>query len=179
MKNTIFKYGLIAGIIIIAIPTISGWITGHGPETYETGEIIGYSTIILSLMMIFFAVAEYQKKHQDEFVGFRKVFLMGAGISFISGFMFGLYNVIYAIYINPEFVQQYYDYYISNIQNSGATEESIAQQIQQLESEKQYFMNPAFNFIVMFATVFIIGLVVSIFSGLFQRDKNKQMSQTA
>ncbi len=170
VKSNIIKYGLIAGTIIVLIPVITGLIIGYGPDTFKTGEIIGYSTMILSLMMIFLAVREYQKRHPNETVGFAKIVGIGAGISFIAGFMFGIYNVIYVTYIHPDFMQEYYQYYLANIQNSGAPQAEIDAQIAKLEQEKSLFMNTTFNFFIMFLTVFMIGLVVSIISGLFQRE---------
>lgn len=171
MKSNIVKYGLIAGTIIVMIPVIAGMIMGYDPDTFETGEIIGYSTMILSLMMIFLAVREYQKKNPEEALGFGKILLIGGGISLIAGFMFGIYNVIYVTYINPDFMQEYYQYYIQSIQNSGASQVDIDNQITQLEKEKEMFMNPLVNFFLMFITVFVIGLIVSVISGLFQRQK--------
>ncbi|MBV1908258.1 MAG: DUF4199 domain-containing protein [Kangiellaceae bacterium] len=173
MKNNIMKFGLIAGTIIVMIPLITGLIIGYGPETYKTGEIVGYSTIILSLMMIFLAVKEYQKRNPEQTVGFLKILAIGAGISFIAGLMFGIYNVIYVTYIDPEFMHTYYQYYIQSIQSSGASAEVIEQQIAQLEKEKEMFMDLTFNFALMFLTVFMIGLVVSVISGLLQREKQE------
>ena len=170
MKSNVLKYGLIAGTIIVMIPVITGLIIGYGPDTFKTGEIIGYCTMILSLMMIFLAVKEYQKRHPEEVVGFGKIVGIGAGISLIAGIMFGIYNVIYVTYIHPDFMQEYYQYYLANIQNSGAPKAEIEAQIAKLEQEKAMFMNTTFNFFVMTLTVFMIGLVVSIISGLFQRE---------
>ena len=176
MRINILKYGLIAGSIVVLIPVIAGLIMGYGPETFKMGEIIGYSTMVLSLMMIFFAVNEYQKKHPTELIGFAKIFTIGAGISLIAGIMFGIYNLIYVAYISPDFMDQYYAYYVETIKNSGASAESIEQQVRKLEEEKELFMDPKVNFFVMFMTVFVIGLVVSTASGLFQKDKNRQES---
>jgi len=171
MKSSILKYGLLAGTIIVMIPVITGLIIGHGPDSFKTGEIIGYSTMILSLMMIFLAVREYKKHHPEEVVSFAKIVTIGAAISLIAGFMFGVYNVIYVTYIHPEFMQEYYSHYVQNIQNSGISQAEIELQISKLEQEKEMFMDPLFNFFLMFLTVFIIGLIVSILSGLFQREK--------
>lgn len=173
MKNNIIKFGLIAGTIVVAIPYISGLIIGYGPETYKVGEIIGYTTMVVSLLLIFFAVNEYKKKHPDERLGFFKVFFIGAGISLIAGIMFGIYNLVYVTYIDPGFMTQYYDYYVNNIRNSGADAAQIEMQISQLEQQKEMFMNPLFNFFVMFATVFVIGSVIAVVAGLFQSEKAK------
>ena len=176
MRKNIIKYGLISGSIVVGIPTLAGLIIGHGPETFKIGEIIGYSTMILSMLIIFLAANEYQKQNTQKNVGFKQIFAIGIGISFIAGAMFGVYNVIYVTYIAPEFMDQYYQYYTDNIKNSGAPAAEISQQIKQIESEKEMFMNPLVNFLVMFATVFVIGLIVSVISGFFQRDKNTQVS---
>ena len=176
MKNHILKFGLIAGTVIVAIPVIAGFIIGYGPDSFKMGEIIGYSTMVLSLLVIFFASKEYQKQHPTEEVGFARIFTLGLGISAIAGLMFGIYNVIYVTYISPEFMDLYYEYYLQGIRDSGAAAEVITAQIAQVESEKAMFMNPVFNFFVMFATVFVIGVVISIVSGMFQRDQKLQQA---
>ncbi len=174
MKKKIIKYGLIAGTIIVGIPLISGLIMGYGEETFAMGEIIGYSTMIFSLMIIFVAAKKHQQDNPDEIIGFKKIFLMGTGISLIAGIMFGIYNVVYVTYIDPEFMQNYYEYSINNIRSSGISTELANQQIAEIEQQKEMFMNPVVSFFAMFVTVFAIGLIVSVISGLFQRDKNKQ-----
>ncbi len=176
MRHSILKFGLISGSIIVGIPLLSGLVIGYGPETFKTGEIIGYSTMILSMLIIFIAVKEYQKAHRSEVVGFLKILSIGAGISTIAGLMFGIYNVIYVEFIDPEFMQQYYQYYIEGIKSSGAAAAEIERQISQLEREKDMFMNPIVNFFAMFVTVFMIGLSVSVISGLFQKDRIKQLN---
>lgn len=178
MKNNIIKFGLMAGTVIVLIPVITGWLIGYGPETFKIGEIIGYSTMILSLLLIFVAVREYQKTHPDEQLSFGKVFLIGTGISAVAGVMFGIYNLVYVYYIAPDFMEQYYGYYIENIRNSGAPEEHIAAQISELEQEKALFMSPLVSFFMMFASVFMIGLIVSVISGLFQTQRDKGQAST-
>ena len=173
MNKSILKFGLIAGVVIVMIPVITGWIIGYGPETFKMGEIIGYSTMILSLLLIFVAVKDYKQAHPDTPLTFGRIFVIGAGISAVAGLMFGVYNLVYVYYIAPDFMEQYYGYYIENIRQSGAPAEQIEQEIAQLESEKEFFMSPVINFFLMFVTVFVIGLIVSIVSGLFQADKNR------
>jgi len=179
VKNSIIKFGLIAGTVVVAIPYVAGLITGYGPETYKTAEIIGYTTMILSMLLIFIAVKEYKKKHAGEGLSFFKVFLIGAGISLIAGIMFGIYNLIYVYYIDPDFMAQYYEYSINNIRNSGADAAQIEAQVNQLEQQKEMFMNPLVNFFVMFATVFVIGLIVAVVAGLLQSEKARESKQTS
>lgn len=170
MKKVMIKYGLIAGVIVVCVPYIGSLVMGSDPSTYQMGEIIGYSTMIFSLLTIFLAVKEY-KTQCSTAISFKQVFLLGLGITFIAALMFGIYNVLYATVIEPDFMNNYFNYYIDNIRNSGATEEVINQQIAQLEQEKSFFMNPMVNFSVMFASVFMIGLVISLVSAFSQSER--------
>ncbi|MDO6428792.1 DUF4199 domain-containing protein [Thalassotalea sp. 1_MG-2023] len=172
MKKLIMKYGLIAGVVVVCIPFIGSLVMGSDPSTYQMGEIIGYSTMIFSLLTIFLAVKEY-KVQCNEVVSFKQIFLLGIGITFIAAFMFGVYNVLYATVIEPDFMNNYFNYYIENIRNSGATEEVINQQIAQLEQEKSFFMNPLVNFSVMFASVFMIGLIISVVFAFSQSERKR------
>ncbi len=177
MRQNIIKYGLISGVIIVAIPLLSGLAMGYSEDTFEMGEIIGYSTMIFSLMVIFIAAKKYQEQNPTEIMGFKKIFLLGTGISLIAGIMFGIYNVVHVTYIDPDFMDKYYDYAIKNIRNSGINVEAANLQITEIESQKEMFMSPMVNFFLMFITVFVIGLAVSVVSALFQRDKlNTQSS---
>ncbi len=173
MRNNILKYGLISGCIVVLIPLIGTWVMGTEPETFKMGEIIGYSTMILSMLIIFLAVNEYKKSIPEHRLTFLDITKIGLGISIIAGVMFGLYNVIYVLYIDPDFMDKYFSYYIHNIQNSGQSEDIINQQIKQLEQDKAMFMSPTFNFFMMFLSVFIIGLIVTLISGLAQSDKKQ------
>ena len=171
MQQNILKYGLISGSIIVLIPVISGWIIGTDPETFRMGEIIGYSTMLLSLLMIFLAVNEYKKNNPDLPLTFAKALLIGLGISAIAGIMFGVYNWVYVTFLEPEFMDQYFNYYIENIRNSGASQSDIDSQIAKLEEEKAFFMNPFVSFFAMFITVFGIGLIISLVSAFSQSTK--------
>ena len=173
MSQKVLKYGLISGSFIVLIPVISGWIIGTDPETFRMGEIIGYSTMVLSLLLIFWAVKEYKATRPAESLTFTQIFLIGAGISAIAGMMFGIYNWVYVTYISPDFMDQYFNYYIDNIRNSGASTAEIDAKITKLNEEKALFMNPFVSFFAMFITVFMIGIVISIVSGLSQSTKSE------
>lgn len=163
------KFGLIAGTIIVLVPYIGGLIMGTDPSTYKMGEIIGYSTMILSLLTIFIAVKELKQAQGPDSVSFKQVFGLGLGISFIAALMFGLYNVAYVTYIEPEFMDNYFNYYIETVRQSGLPESEVNQQIAKLEQDKEIFMNPWVNFFAMFTSVFMVGFVISLVAGLTQR----------
>ncbi|TQV81433.1 DUF4199 domain-containing protein [Aliikangiella coralliicola] len=179
MQQKILKYGLISGGVIVLIPVLGSMIIGTGPESYRMGEIIGYSTMILSLLVIFMAVNEYKKNHPDESISAKQIMLIGCGVSAIAGLMFGIYNWIYVTFLVPDFMDQYFNYYIETIRNGGGTQQEIDTQIADLQQQKEMFMNPLVSFFVMFVTVFAIGFIISIVSALAQSSKVKQVNQAS
>lgn len=173
MKQISLKWGMISGLIIVGIPLITYLIIGGGPETYRIGELIGYGTIVLSLLLIFVAINEFRKLQPDLRVGFGKGLLIGFLISAIAGSLFGLYNLIYMTYLEPEFLDQYYNYYIDQLRQSDQAPADIEAQIQGFEQQKEMFASPVFQFVLMFFTVFAIGIIVSIFcAGIQSRIRN-------
>ena len=172
MQHVMFKWGAIAGLIIFGVPLMSYFILGGGTETYQVGEIIGYATIVVSLLMVFAAIHEYRKMQDDQRVSFGKGLLIGLGISAFAGTLFGIYNWVYVTYLEPDFMDQYYNYYIEQLRASGRPQAEIAAQIQNYEAEKEFFQGPIVQFATMFGTVFIIGIVVSVFSAAVQSKIN-------
>lgn len=163
MQKLSIKWGLIAGTIMVGIPFISYLLMGGGPETFKLGEIIGYATIICSLLLIYVAVNEYRLLQANQQISFVNGLAVGLLVSTLAATMFGIYNVIYVELLEPGFMDQYYNYYIEQISNSGKPQVEIDQQIQAFEQEKQMFMNVYLQFFLMFITVFVIGLIVSLF----------------
>lgn len=162
MKNTIFKYGILAAAILLTIPLISNLFMGSNPDNYTMGEVVGYSSMILSLLLIFVAQNEYRKNSPEGKIAFGKGLLMGLAISALASFGFAIYNWVYIEFINPDFIEQYYSYYVESIKNSGQEAAVIQEKISQLEGEKAFFTSPMVQFAVMYLTVFAVGIVVSL-----------------
>ena len=163
MKQITIKWGMISGLIMVGIPMITYLLIGGGPETYRVGELIGYATIVLSLLLIFIAINEVRKLQPEQRIGFGKGLAIGLLVSAMAGSLFGIYNWIYMSFLEPEFLDQYYNYYIDQLRESKQAEAEIEQQILGFEQQRAMFSNPLFQFVVMFFTVFAIGVIVSIF----------------
>lgn len=168
MQRITIKWGFISGALMVGIPLATYLLIGGGPETFKISEIIGYATIILSLLLIFIAINNYRLLQEDNRVSFGKGFLLGLSISAIAGLMFGIYNWVFVEFMQPDFMDQYYDYYIEQIKQSGKPEAQVTEEVMAFEREKAMFMNTSLQFLIMFLTVFIIGGIVSIFSAAIQ-----------
>ncbi len=169
MKNTVLRYGIWSALCIFALFLISGFALEN--LDFNTREIYGYASIIISLSFVFFGVKHFRDQKNDGLLSFGKGLSIGLLISLFASITFGLYNVIYVEFINPDFMTEYYDYSVEQVSKTLSGEE-LQTRLKQMDEEKKLFAKPFMNFSLMFLTVFMIGLIISIISSLILSKKS-------
>jgi len=168
MKTFIQKFGLISIAIIFGVNLISLAIFGTGEASFGIGEIIGYSTILIAELMILVAMAQY-KKQLGGVISFGQCFKLGLGIATLGGIAFGIYNMVYVMWIDPLFNQRYFAYQEGLDMNA----EDFAAKYAAFAAEQGFFLSIAFQTFLMFMTVFLVGLIISVIGGLIFQSKEK------
>jgi flagellar biosynthesis protein FlhB len=93
---------------------------------------------------------------------------VGVLIVLIPALAFGVFDVLYVAVFNPDFMEKYYQHQLSQMQQSMTGEKFEAARAE-MESEKAMFSNPAISFMVMFLSVFVIGVIITVISSLILR----------
>ncbi|WP_299313123.1 DUF4199 domain-containing protein [uncultured Aquimarina sp.] len=168
MKNTVLRYG-VYGAITISILFILALFLGKN-LSYGLQEVIGYTTMVVSLIFVFFGIKHYRDKENSGVISFGKALVIGVLISLFSAIAFGLLDVIYIKYINPDFTTEYYTRMVEQI-SSSVPEAEFKIKLAELEAQKEMFSSPLMNFLLMSATVLIIGFIISLISGLILQRK--------
>ena len=169
MKRTIRRYGLYATLTIIALSLLIWALVDVVDNTM--GEIIGYSSMVVSLLFVYFGIKHYRDSENNGLISFGKALLIGILISLLASIAFGLMDLIYVTFVNPDFMTDYYDGMLEQLQTLPADEFEIRKA--ELESEKEMFSNPFMHFMIMSMMVFVIGSVISLISALvLQRKSN-------
>ncbi|UJH68687.1 DUF4199 domain-containing protein [Allomuricauda sp. SCSIO 65647] len=163
MKKTVLRYGLYGGITICVLFLLA-WFMGNG-LSYSLQEVIGYISMVVSLSFVFFGIKHFRDRENNGRVSFSKALAIGVLISLITALVFGVLDVIYVEYLNPEFMDDYYDRSIAQLRTTLPANEYEAK-VAELEAEKELFMNPIFSFLIMGMTVFVIGFIISLISSL-------------
>ncbi|MEL6812103.1 MAG: DUF4199 domain-containing protein [Bacteroidota bacterium] len=169
MKSTILRYGIYSAITIFGLFLI-GWFIGKALDLGFAGqEVVGYTTIVLSLSFVFFGIKHFRDKQNDGVVSFGKALTIGLLISLFAALAFGLIDVIYR-YLNPNFVAEYYAYQTSQLETtlSGAELEAA---LSDMEAQREMFSSTFMSFLLMSLTVFVIGIIVSLISSLILQRK--------
>lgn len=169
MKKTILTFGLISGVISSLMMVATVPFMDHIGS--DRGYVLGYTTIILSLLLVFFGVRSYRDNVAKGQITFANAFLVGLAITAISCvFYVATWEVIYFNFM-PDFMDKYGAYVIQKMQASGATAAAIQQQTEQLARLKVLYKNPFFNMAMTFIEPFPVGLVITLLSAAVLRKK--------
>ncbi len=173
MTRPSLKFGLLAGIIMAVIFFLP-FVIFKGQDLYNfflVGEIIGYSTMILSMLFVFFGIRSYRDVELGGVISFGKAFVTGLSITFVASIIFGIFTVLLYTFISPNLGNEMIEFYKRSIMESGQPQQLIDKQIAEMESNRALYNNAAFNGFLMFATVFLIGAVIALISSFILKRK--------
>ena len=94
MKKTVLTFGLISG----AIMTVMMWITFAFMDRigWNRAMVIGYTTIVLSFMLVFFGIRSYRENVAGGEITFGRAFAVGILIALISSALYVLtWEIVY------------------------------------------------------------------------------------
>src|SRR5213593_518308 len=173
MKKTVLTFGLISGAIMTAMMfgtlpfTNSAWLQAHS-------MFIGYTTMVLSFMLVFFGIRSYRENVGGGTITFGRAFAVGILITLISSVLYVVtWEIMY--FGVPSFGEKFMTMCVAHIKNSGASPEAIQTQLNQLK----YLDNPFINAAMTFAEPFPVGLIITLISALILRKKVKPQASAS
>jgi hypothetical protein len=170
---SIIRFGLLYGLALVSSFYLSHLVLGTSPDNFTKGEIVGYSVMIISSLAVVMGIKEYKQKQIPTPLSFVTALGVGVGISLIASSLFALYNWFYLEFINPTFTATYIQYSEQKIRSSGLESIVVEKQLEELAHYAELMSNNFTQSAVMFATVFIIGLLFSLVSALAFRTPTK------
>ena len=176
MKQTVFRYGIYGTIAGLALGAIQFFILI--PKLgYEGAELTGYLTILLSMVFVFLGIRYYRDRMNGGRLSFGEGMKLGVLIALVPAIFFSLFDLLYVEVINPGYMEAYQAQYVENLKQT-STPAELPAKLEKFEKQKEMFNNPLMMFLVMFATVFVIGVIVTIISALTLRN-NKAVGAIA
>ena len=172
MKKTILTFGLISGalsslMMVATVPFIDKMGTGN------KGEILGYTAIVLSFLLVFFGIRSYRDNAGEGQITFSRGFALGISITLISCVFYVVtWEVLYFNFLHG-FMDQYSAHVVEKLKASGASAAAIQAQLEQLRRYKEMYQNPLFNSAVTFLEPFPVGLVITLISAAVLRRRTQ------
>src|SRR5262245_55833415 len=141
MRKTIVTFGLISGGIISVMMLLT--LPFLDKIGFDRGEIIGYTTMVLAFLLVYFGVRSYRDNVAGGTIGFRRALGVGVLITLISSACYvATWELIY-YKLAPDFKTKYTAYTIEQARSSGASEEAIQKQIAEAQRFAKMYENPA------------------------------------
>jgi len=179
MKRIVIIFGLISGVISSALMFLTLPLLHSGKVTFDNGEIIGYTAIFLSLLLVFFGIRSY-RENAGGTITFGRAFSVGILITLISCvFYVASWEVIYFKFM-PNFADKYSAHVISEMRAKGATDADIAAKKVEMVKMKAMLDNPLLNAAMTFIEPFPVGLIMTLVSaGILRRRRSPLMPTVA
>lgn len=168
MKKTVLTFGLISGAVssgmmLLTLPFVDR-------IGFDHGEILGYTTIVLSFLLVFFGVRSY-RENSGGTLTFGRGLAVGLLITLISCACYVVTWEIIYFKLMPDFGEKYSAYMIEHLKASGANQQAIDASVRQMQDFKQMYNNPWMNAAITFTEPFPIGVVVALVSAAVLRKK--------
>jgi hypothetical protein len=172
MKRIVLTFGLIAGAILSAMMLLT--VPFQDSIGFERGAVIGYTTMVLAFLLVFFGVRSYRDQVAGGTVRFGRALVVGALISLVASACYVVtWEVIY-FNLAPDFLTQYQEHVISKARAKGESAETIARTQADMEKFAQMYQNPAINAAITFLEPLPVALVVTFVSaGVLSRRKDR------
>lgn len=167
--NIWLRYGAIAASALSVLMFAPYFIFGVRPEWMEVGELVGYGSMLLCMGATWFAMRRERERRGG--LRYGQAFAVGVGVSAVAALVFGIATFGFYSVVGDTLPQAIYDFYADQIRDGGGSEAEIARQLGELEQMRPMFFDIPLQAGVMFATVFVIGVVESAVGAWFARSR--------
>jgi hypothetical protein len=160
MRKIVLTFGLIAGAILAAMMFIT--IPFHDQIGFDKGLIIGYTTMVVAFLMVFFGIKSYRDNVAGGSVRFGRALVVGLSIVAIASVC---YVVAWeAIFHNfaPDYLEKYAAYAVDQMKVSGATDAQIIAKTQEMAKLAEMYKNPLVFVALTVLEPLPVGLLFSL-----------------
>jgi hypothetical protein len=177
MKKIVLRFGLASGFIIVALSSVTLPLCMNG--TLDHSEIVGYTTMVLAFLMVFFGIRSYRDNVAAGAIGFGKAFQVGILITLVTCAVYVIGWEIAYFNFFPHFLDQYTAHVLLKMRATGATEAEIQEKAATLAEMAKHYQNLLYNSAVTFMEIFPVGLIVTLVSAAILRRKPRQGAPAA
>jgi hypothetical protein len=171
MKNIVLRYGLISGVVLAALTSITLPLCLNGTIEMRDSQVLGYSIMALSFIAVFFGVRNYRDRQNGGTITFGKAFKVGILIALMTCAVYVVSWEIVFWGFMPDFGDKYATLVLEKMTKDGAAPAAIAEARANMEQFKQLYRNPFFNVGMTFMEVFPVGLIVTLVSAAILRRR--------
>ncbi|HEX4931862.1 MAG TPA: DUF4199 domain-containing protein [Gemmatimonadaceae bacterium] len=162
MKKVVLTFGLIAGAILSASMIIA--LPFREQIGLDRGMIVGYTTMVLAFLMVYFGVRQYRDTVAGGSIAFGRAFLVSMAIVGVATVCYvATWEIIY-FFVTPDFSDAYAAHAVEKLRQAGAPAAQIAAKVKEMEEFKVMYRNPLYNIAFTTLEPLPVGLLASLLS---------------
>ena len=177
MKKIVLTFGLIAGAILTGMMLIT--LPFHDAIGNERALFLGYTTMVLSFLLIYFGVRSYRDNVGGGRVGFLRALGVGALIALVASICYvGTWEAIY-FGGKSDYIEKYQARELEKARQSGMSGAPLAAKQAEMKKFAEMYRNPIFNSAITFMEPLPVALVIALVSAGILSRRRKEASQPA
>ena len=171
MKKIVLTFGLIAGGIMSLMFALT--IPFHDEIGFDRGVVIGYTSMVLAFLLVFFGIRTYRDNIAGGSVGFGQALKVGSLIVLVASVTYVMaWQVIYYGGIMPDYMTKYTAHVIDKERAKGASEAELAKKATEMQEFEEMYKNPLVNFGLTILEPLPVGLIITLVSAAVLRRKS-------
>jgi hypothetical protein len=170
MKKTVWTFGLIAGGILSAMMLLTmPFLDRIG---YDHGEVIGYTTMVLAFLLVFFGIRSYRDNVAGGTVSFGRALAVGVLIVAVASVCYvATWELLY-FWLAPGIGETLQAHMLEQARSSGASAAEVQQKVAEMQRFARFYRNPLVNSAITFIEPLPVGVVLSLVSaGILSRQR--------
>lgn len=179
MKKIVLRYGLASGALLAVMMAVTMPLYRRGILDFDHGELIGYSSMVLAFLLVFFGIKSYRDHVAAGEISFGKAFRVGLLISLVACAMYVLSWQILYYNFYPDFLDHYSAQAVAKMRAEGESEAAIQAASAQMADFAKLYANPLVNIAITFLEVFPVGLIMTLVSAAILRRKPREDAPAA
>jgi hypothetical protein len=170
MRKIVLTFGLIAGAVLSAMMLLT--LPFQDRIGWELGATIGYTTMVLAFLMIYFGVRSYRDNVAGGSVKFGRAFTVGLLIALVGTACYvATWEVIY-YKLQPNFIANYTAAAVDRVKQRGGTAEQVAAKEKEMAAFAEAYRNPLVNIAYTTLEPLPVGLLFALgTAGLMSRKR--------
>lgn len=171
MKRIVLTFGLISGAILSAMMVATmPFVDQIG---MDWGMVLGYTTMVLAFLLVFFGVRSYRETVGDGRISFGRALGVGLLIMTVCCICYVItWEIVYFNFL-PDFGDKYAAYLIEKARAAGASPEELARQTEEMRKFKEMYDNPIYNAAITFLEPLPVGIPMTLISAAILRKRRK------
>lgn len=171
MRKIILTYGLIAGAIISVLMFATMPLWESGIINFDNGELVGYTTMVISLSLVFFGVKSCRDHYYRGSISFWQAFKAGSLITLIASLMYALSWEIAYRTVASGFTEKMTQHYVEKARSEAKDETELRASMQQIEQFNEWYKNPLLRFGMTLMEILPVGIVITLITAFLLRRK--------